>query len=694
MSFEIEPSRAGGILIRDGSRIWIDDLSIAIGGPTGAGMRAGDWIRDGNCASQPLLRNGRRIAEVDLVIEGDVATVRLDLHSDLEGLYCADSFEQSHLALPQLRLPQDLSYFLVTYGLGRADDPLGGYWPTARVGTVRDRLPEQAFAPLVLYDSDGAVAIAPASQFLTSALLAVQGGLARILHGSVDRLIAGTRIETILARGANVADALSRLGDVLLARTGKARPSVNGSILTSGIGWWNAYGGFFTEPIRPLTAERLVEVGEGLRRVSVPVRYFGLDLWYPYQQIGQAIRFVPDPDKYPAGLRPIADRFELPMVLHLSARSPEGSGPNDGADPTVYREIAAELKRQGAIVAWHDWLRTQQHLTPRLRSDPVAADRWFTEMASALEKGGLELLMCMQTMGMVLASSGTRNATAARSAIDYLFGQPEAFDTLDRLGHIGFRREALPAREVWRQNLLVGSVLYAFGLLPFHDLFLTVHHPGLGGTAARVDALLRALSCGPVGIGDAPGRTDATIVRSLLDASGRILRPDHPPLPDTASLGTPVEVYRTVHVAGDACWDFILLLNTTDRPQHAVLPGTEEDAVMWDVLGRRLIQQARVSLAPGELFCAMAAPRHAGIAVLGLADKLVPAPREVLQTARRTDGGWRITLTAPSERFTVWSAAPVSLAEGHGTALPARRDGPFVTVSIGTDMRTLEITRR
>ncbi len=396
MSLEISLSDAGDLVIRDGSRLWVDSLRFSIGTAQGwNAISTGPWARTGaaGTVSQPLVRDGRKVAIAEVAVDGDVLLARLDLRTEVEGLSCTDSFERSRLAVPTLLLPPDLSFFLVTHGLGRADDPRGGYWPTAQVGSLRVGLPEKAFAPLVLFDEHAALAIAPASQFLTSALLATGQGAARSLHGSVDRLLAGTRIETIMARGKDVADALLRLGDVLLRRGRKQRPAPEASALTSTLGWWNAYGSFFTEPIRPLTEQSLVEIGEDLRRSGVPIGYLGLDLWYPYRQIGQAIRFAPDRDKYPDGLKPISERFKIPMVLHLSALAPDNAYGNDGADPAVYRKIAGELKKQGAIVAWHDWLRTQQHLTPQLRRDPEAADRWFTGMGQALEQNGLALLI-------------------------------------------------------------------------------------------------------------------------------------------------------------------------------------------------------------------------------------------------------------------------------------------------------------
>lgn len=695
MTLCLARSETGSLLIRDEARVWIEAVSFSIDTPLSRdGISAADWKGNEETVAQSLAQADEEIAVAQVTVDGNVALVRLDLRRDLSGLSCADSFEQSRLAIPSLRLPPDLSYFLVTYGLGAADDPLGGYWPTAGVATVGRGFPERAFAPLVLFDGAGALAIAPGSQFLTSALLAADGGVARGLHGSIDQLAAGTCIETIITRGNDIADALLRLGDVLLARGGKRRPAPEASILTSTLGWWNAYGGFFTEPIRPLDEDHLTEVGDGLRRLRVPIRYIGLDLWYPYRRIGQAIRFSPDPKKYPNGLRPIAQRLGLPTVLHLSARSPDNAYGNDGANPEVYAEIAAELRRQDAIAAWHDWLRTQQHLSPGLRREPLAADRWFTEMGRLLEQSGLDLLLCMQTMGMALASTRVPNARCARSAIDYLFGQPEALDTLDRLGHTGFRAEALPASELWRQNLLVGFALHALGLLPFHDLFLTAHHPGLGGTAARTDALLRALSCGPVGIGDGPGRTDAALVRSLLDGTGHVLRPDHPPIPDTSTLGKPVEIYRTVHVAGEARWDYLLLLNTTGRPQRGAVTEGGPERFMWDVLRHRTIGQEWISLAPGELACVLIPPCHEGITLFGLTDKLVPAPRGILRSADRTIDGWRVELLAPDERFAIWSASQVAVKDDDGTCLSTTRDGNLITLELGADTGALEITRR
>jgi hypothetical protein len=371
--------------------------------------------------------------------------------------------------------------------------------------------------------------------------------------------------------------------------------------LTSSLGWWNAYGGYYTEPIRPLGENRLIDIIDRLRRSSIPVAYVGLDLWYPYRVIGQALRFVPDPKKYARGFHEIARRHGISFVFHLSALAADNEYGANGSDPSFYRAVAAELRRQGGVAAWHDWIRTQQHLTPALRSEPALADRWFFEMGRALDAEDLALLLCMQTMGMALASTQIPNAIAARTAIDYLFGQPEALDTLDGLGMGGFRNDAASLAELRKQNLLLGSVLHALGLSPFHDLFLTRHHDGLGGADPRAEAVLRALSCGPVGIGDGPGMTDTDLVAALVSSRGALLHPDRAPCPDTERLDDDVLVFRTERQAGDERWEYVLALNATGRPASFFVPHAKDDVVVWDVLARKVRDSISATLGSGEI---------------------------------------------------------------------------------------------
>ena len=707
MSIRIQLSSNGHPEIWANERILISKLDIDIpelqseGQPEDV-LKASPWEcfegSDTGETCQALRRvvqkDGEPLLTAEIRSTQGVVTFAVTVEQTLSKLSVGDTFEAFSVAFPRIAVPDSYRCFLTTYGLGPSGNGgVGGYWPEAIVASSTKQLPTKAFSPLVLFDESNALAIAPTSQFLTSTLIGDRGDIVRTLHGSIDTIEAGTCIETLFAWGEDVTAALIHAGDVLLARGGKARPDPNECIVTSKLGWWNAYGGYYTEPIHPLDGPALINLVESLRHQGIPIKYLGLDLWYPYKDIGQALRFSPDPSKYPDGVGSIAEEFDLSTVLHLSALSDKNEYHANGSDPAFYRQVAAELRNQGAFVAWHDWLRTQQHLTLKLRQDAVAADAWFSGMTKAMSDEGISVLTCMHTMGMVLGSTALPNVIAARSSIDYLFAQPEALNTLERLGFGGFRDEETPLPVMRRQNLLVGFTYYALGLLPFYDLFLTRWHDDVGGISPKAEAILRALSCGPIGIGDGPGMTDVDLVTTLVSASGNLLQPDHPPYPDTTTLGQAIEVYRTERKTSSAKWEYIVALNTTGDEQPFDLPFPRAGVIIWDGMNQQVVDQMHGTLPAGELAYYVLIPVVEGIAPLGLWNKAVPAPSHVLLNAEWNDA-WDIRLDAPGETFAIWASALIVVTDQDGKKLPIEQQGSFALCSLGEDVASLHIARR
>ncbi|UCF10573.1 MAG: hypothetical protein JSW65_02565 [Candidatus Bipolaricaulota bacterium] len=644
------------------------------------------------CFRSVVRCGGETILVQQVTSLGAVVTYCVELHAPLEGVACADSFEAPAVIAPAMELGEELSALLVTYGLGAADDPFGGYWPAVEFRKADD-LTARAFAPLVVYDEGSALAISPASQFLTSALVAMPRGVGRGIHGAVDRLETGTQIETLFVVGSSATEALMALGDELLRRGGKRRAVPGDHPLTSGLGWWNAYGGYYTEPIRPLEETGLRTVLDDARERPVPLRYVGLDLWYPYEQIGQATEFVPDPKKYPCGIAPLVREGNLPTALHISALASRNAYASDGSEGRVYADVAAEIQRQHGIVVWHDWMRTQQHLSRRLRQSPDAAESWYRAMARAFRDRDLNVLQCMQTMGMALASTAEPNVLAARTSIDYLFAQPEALDTLAAQGDEGFRREAVRSVDLWRQNLLMGTVLYAVGLLPFHDLFLTTFHPGLGGARALGDAVVRALSCGPVGIGDGPGQADLELLSRLIATDGRILHPDRPLFPEASTLGSAVETYWTLHRAGAHAWLYVVLLNLSDAAQpFDVAPPLAGEYVIRDGLRGAFVEAMRGELEPGALAFFALSPVIAGVSPVGLLDRFVSAPSggvvEVIEGEP-----FALRVRGLDGRFGIRSERPIEVL-CDGRAMDTTREDGVTVVALAPDHREVTVLRR
>jgi len=646
------------------------------------------WWQDYSFKEEPLLT-------LHLREYGDAILATVELHRELNGLSQTDSFDDPTFLAPTFAFRDELRFFLATFGLGRSGDGYpGGYWPTVQTGRGHDELPQQAFAPLVCFSERGAVAVAPANYFLTSPMVCIQGGVGRGLHGAVDSLPAGTKIETVFALGEDLPAALMHLGDFLLARGGKERPQPGKTSLTSSLGWWNAYGGYYTELIRSLNEQELEVMLESLKEQEIPLGYLGLDLWYPYQEIGQAIQYTPDPKKYPHGLDEIADRENLPTVLHLSALSSKNVYDADGADPHFYREVAKEIASQHGITAWHDWLRTQQHLTPALRRDPAVAESWFAGMAKAFAGEDLSVLLCMQTMGMNLASTAQKNVTVARSHTDFLFAQKKALDAAAARGHGDFLEAWTPPGDLHRQNLWMGMVLYTLGMLPFHDLFLSRPSPDLGGDHPKEEAVLRALSCGPVGIGDGPGMVDEELIDRLLLSDGTLAQPDRPPFPVMETIGHDIEAFWTERKAGSARWIYLLLLNTAaEELPFSLDPPANEEFLIWDGLenqGRKAIEGR---LAPGRLAYFVLAPQREGIAPLGLWKRFVPAPTDRILDLKWEEG-WQITLDGVEDEFAILSEQPVSVHTNNGVPLELSHRGDLWICKVEGQVRNLHVFRR
>lgn len=535
-------------------------------------------------------------------------------------------FLEAAVWCPVFKPDPNRSFFLCTFGLdGQGGDFPGGYWPEAFVGKVSENLPRKPFAPAVFFHAEGALAVAPGELFLLSPLGVSPHGLGRALAGNFEKIPAGTCLSTWFVEGQDPTEALHRLGQIFLTLGKRERPDAASSLLLSHLGYWNAYGSYYTELVHPMEEKILLALVQEFRAKNLPVQYFGLDLWYPYKRIGQAREFRPDRRKFPRGLRPIREETGIPFILHLSALSADNAYGTDGSDPAIYEEVAEEVVRQGGIGVWHDWLRTWQFLTPSLLSDPWAAEKWFAGMAKSFREKGLPVLLCMQTMGMVLASTREPNIVSARSFTDHLFSQRLALAKA-KAAEPEITTAWTRSVDIWKQNLLVGLVQWAFGLRPFHDLFLSSWHPGFGGEHANEEAILRALSCGPVGFGDAVGQADASLLSRLALSQGLLAQPEHPPVPLWPTLFTETPQFVSVRRAGEASWVYWVGLNLGKEERRVTVespvPG---DFLVWDPLRKELTSDL-VTIPPEGLAYRVLLPSHNGLALLGLPDLFVPAP--------------------------------------------------------------------
>ena len=135
---------------------------------------------------------------------------------------------------------------------------------------------------------------------------------------------------------------------------------------------------------------------------------------------------------------------------------------------------------------------------------PGRAAAWQEGIDAALGARDLHAQWCMASPADFAQASRLRHVTSIRTSGDhgYLVG-PEV---------------------LWAWFLHTNVMARALGLWPYKDVF----HSTTQSATREVEALLAALSAGPVGIGDRIGEADVELIRRTCRADGVLVRPDVP----------------------------------------------------------------------------------------------------------------------------------------------------------------------
>ena len=385
---------------------------------------------------------------------GETSSVVVEITAlrDLRGTALADNFFETTFNSPVVRLHPGLSYIAYTWGLlGGEGTGVAGHFPDVALAPDLSSLPERLrladfspshdvnhtgnkpFAPLIGYDGEErTLVMSPLDHYLISPLRLLETpegpAVARGLHGLVDLIPAGASTTTIIVLGTGLAPTVSKWGGLLARAAGQEPKTPRDSLLTGSLGFWNCYGGYYAQLFRPTNGDTLKQLSDYFREDDLPVRYWGLDLWYRYDTVGFARSYLPDAAKYPQGLGRVFESTQIPYLLHMSSfdraneyqdshdmQVEEGSAFPRG--PDLYRDLARQFKDLGAAGIWHDFLRTLLQNCRSLREELGAADRWLEGLATAMAGEDLDVMLCMPTMGHYLAAAGHANVVAVRTAL-------------------------------------------------------------------------------------------------------------------------------------------------------------------------------------------------------------------------------------------------------------------------------------
>jgi hypothetical protein len=501
-------------------------------------------------------------------------------------------------------------------------------------------------------------------------ILAVEGEHLRWgWHGDLDAAPAGFETTLGVYDGASPTEVLTDWGAELCGGEPPTMRRRDTNPLTSHLSYWTDNGAAYwyrTEPGRTIGVT-VAETVNRLRDTGVPVTAVELDSWFyphetprPIAEIGYPadvpptgmMRWAPRADAFDGDTAPGArdaierwadDLDRPPLVLHARHISPSSPYLAEGGewwvddlaahpvDPEFFRQWFDDAGRWGACCIEQDWMLMYWFGLRAMRATPGRAAHWQSALDQHAGATDIGLLWCMATPADIMLAASLPHVVAVRTSDDYRFADDPAL--------------------LWIWYLTVNRLAGALGLPAFKDVFFSQRpEPGAdsidGDPHAELEALLSALSAGPVGIGDRMDHTDVDIVLRTCDDDGRIRHVDRPvALIDDCLFGAPARGERlawasTTATAEAELWTYVLAINvsiptetsTTELGDNMLLTelGITGTRSVLDWRRGTVSDRDRLAtvLAPRDWSFYVVAPpgRHAGAGDLG---KYVTVPSDL-----------------------------------------------------------------
>jgi hypothetical protein len=443
-----------------------------------------------------------------------------------------------------------------------------------------------ALGALIVVSSGGVALLAPLAGIHEQIISVTDGRLRWGWHGDLDEIPAGFTSTAGLYTRVTVGEAIAAWAHDL-APTPR-RWALREHPLTSHLSYWTDNGAAYwyrTEEGRTIGAS-VTDVVHDLRRRGVPIHAVELDSWFYPHETSRPITTIGYPEEVPpTGMStwtPRTDAFDdgtpddrrdpierwadglgrPPLVLHARHISPRSPYLTDGhwwveelaaqpVDPEFFRRWFADAQRWGACCIEQDWLLMYWFGLRALRSSAGRAAAWQATLDRLAGQHDMGLLWCMATPADLITAARLSHVVAVRTSDDYRFAADPA--------------------SLWVWFLTVNRFSAALGLPAFKDVFFSQVRPAGadaidGDPHAELEALLAALSAGPVGLGDRLGHSDTAVVRRTCNDDGSLRHVDHPVgLIDACLFGAPARGERlawatTTATTPEGVWTYVLAI--------------------------------------------------------------------------------------------------------------------------------------
>jgi hypothetical protein len=340
--------------------------------------------------------------------------------------------------------------------------------------------------------------------------VAQDGAASSAVNAKIASLPDGFSHATLLAAGDGVNDAMGNWGSALQALGGKHAVANDADPVLTKFGYWTDNGGsyYYKFDEKLGYAGTLLAVKDSFAKMGIPLGYMQLDSWfYPkgprrtWDNGGGDLPFGEDvyradPKLFPNGLAAFHQQIGLPFVTHARWVSPTSPYRHDYKmsgnvliDPKFWSETAAYLKDAGVITYEQDWLDSRATTAMNV-TDPSA---FLDDMAASMKQQGITMQYCMAPPSDYMASSQYQNLATIRTSDDRF------------------------EREHWDAFLYDSKMATALGAQPWVDVFMSPETANL---------IIATLSGGPVGVGDALGKTSVENLHHVIRADSVIVKPD------------------------------------------------------------------------------------------------------------------------------------------------------------------------
>ena len=551
---------------------------------------------------------------------------------------------------------------------------------------------------MLLTREDGrTLLVAPLDAFHEQTI-GLNGGTLRCgWHGDLEAVPAGFTTDLAVLAADGPRAALDAWGRMLLDAAGTVRPGRWPDAVGSRPSYWTDNGSAYwykTEPGHDV-AGSIVAAVDDLRAKGVPIGAVQLDSWfYPHAELrpfdteewvvppSALTAWEVRPDVLPDGIAALRQRLhDLPLVAHirhLSAHAPIASETPTWVDgdyaapstPEAYERWLDQCVAWGVETFEHDWLVEVFFGVRAMRSEPGRATKWQEGIDTAARDRGITLQWCMGTPADFAQTTTLTQVTSVRTSGDH--------------GYIA------SAGQLWAWFCTTNALARSLDLMPFKDVFRA--DPDVAGQNGEPEALLSALSTGPVGLGDRVGRMDPALALRTCRADGLLVKP-HTAIAatDESLLSGPaftstllVAECTSEHPAGR--WTYVVAmhanpgdepisgeirLESLSRPRGRCRGPTESessspaDFVAWDWrkgTATRLAPDATIPVSlsrEGWTFHVLAPVLGSGLAVIGDVTKFVTAGDARIEVAE-TSTGVRLVVKGAGETVTVTGWAEVA----------------------------------